>query len=198
MSVVCVEFLSYFEAGGAVTSGIVSVFTVCNFCAELEKSQDEQDQYSRRENIEIHGIPEIQDERTDDITLAVLQPIYPGITINDIQVTHRIGKQQQDRRRHRPIIVRFVNRRIRDKVYKDRKRMKHTTTDKLGYETKNNIYINENLTSRKRNLMKKANDRRKTLNYKFLWTQNGNIYTRKDQSSMSVVIRNEADLPKIV
>ncbi|XP_077989391.1 monocarboxylate transporter 12-like [Glandiceps talaboti] len=33
MSVVYVEFLGYFEGGGAVTSGIVSVFTAANFCA---------------------------------------------------------------------------------------------------------------------------------------------------------------------
>ncbi|XP_077989318.1 monocarboxylate transporter 12-like [Glandiceps talaboti] len=33
MSVVYVEFLGYFKAGGAVTSGIISVFTAANFCA---------------------------------------------------------------------------------------------------------------------------------------------------------------------
>ena len=167
---------------------------------ELEKKQ-----YSRRENLELHGIPEIPDENTDNV---VMKRIDEDITAGDIEVTHRVGRQDiqaqasngtgQRRTRPRPIIVRFTRRQKRDKIYKDRKNIKNTTTDMLGYTVKNNIFVNENLTTYRRNLLRQSNEKRKALRYKFLWSYNGTIYVKKDQGMRSIIIRNERDLMKIV
>ncbi|XP_077989956.1 uncharacterized protein LOC144444419 [Glandiceps talaboti] len=167
--------------------------------AEVERGLEEQNQYSRRENLEIQGIPETTEENTDDIIVAVLQRVADDITPEDIEVTHRIGRKDNRERnpRPRPIIVKFSSRRKRDKVYKQRKNIRNTTTDMIGYRSKNNIYINENLTPLKRNLLKEVNDKRKKSGYKFLWTHNGNIYVKKEQGTASVFIRNEDDLLKI-
>ncbi|XP_077983091.1 uncharacterized protein LOC144437932 [Glandiceps talaboti] len=174
--------------------------------ADLEKALEDQNQYSRRENIEIHGIPETNEanENTDATVIRVLQKIDPGITPNNIEVTHRIGRKFTERDpstpkpRPRPIIVKFSGRKIRDSVYKNKKKIINTTTDTLGYTEKNRIYINENLTPTARKLLKSANEKRKALNYKYLWTRNGFIYVKKFDATTVINIRNEHDLIKIV
>ncbi|XP_077977115.1 uncharacterized protein LOC144432723 [Glandiceps talaboti] len=172
----------------------------------LEKASDDQNQYSRRENLEIHGIPECQGqaENTDNIALQVIKMISPDITTDHLEVTHRIGRTTHHdgnvRGKHqpRPIIVKFSGRKIRDQVFNNKKKMKNVTTRDLGYTERNLIFINENLTPKMRNLLKLVNNKRKTESYRYLWTRNGHIHVKKSDTSNVVTIRNESDLVKIV
>lgn len=50
------------------------------------------EQYSRRECIEISGIPEVKDENTDNIVIKVGSLIGLDLTKNDISVSHRLPK----------------------------------------------------------------------------------------------------------
>ncbi|XP_077990997.1 uncharacterized protein LOC144453647 [Glandiceps talaboti] len=171
-----------------------------NRITTLEIDANQQNQYSRRNNLEISGIPERENENTDDITLSVLRNINPGISIDDIDVTHRIGKVQSPTlphtARHRPIIVAFTNRRSRNAIYDQRRKIKDISTENLGYSTKNNIYINENLCPAARQLQGKVNNARKKSGYRYLWTHNGRIYIKRDQQARSITISNEADIAK--
>ncbi|XP_070539492.1 uncharacterized protein [Ptychodera flava] len=120
--------------------------------SNLESSYDDLDQYIRRENIEIRGIPELPNENTDSISLKVVQLIAKDVTGADIDVSHRIKKRQppgneRTNTRFPPsIIVRFTSRKVRDSVYKQRKNLSWFKTSDLGYEVENDIFTNDNLT----------------------------------------------------
>ena len=47
-------------------------------------------------------------------------------------------------------------------------------------------------------LLGKVNQIRKSKQYKFLWTRNGNIYVRKNENTNVISITRNSDLVKIV
>ena len=60
------------------------------------------------------------------------------------------------------------------------------------------IYLNENLPQNLKILLGKVNQIRKSKQYKFLWTRNGNIYVRKNENTNVISITRNSDLVKIV
>ena len=59
----------------------------------LESTADAVEQYSRRNNLRITGIPKSLGEDTDTHVLELTRAIDEGITLSDIDCSHRVGKQ---------------------------------------------------------------------------------------------------------
>ena len=73
----------------------------------LEKESDDQEQYSRRNCILVHGLEENKEEITDDLVASFIKDkMNIDLSVNDIDRSHRMGEQSP--RKKRPIIVRFV------------------------------------------------------------------------------------------
>ncbi|CAB4023272.1 Hypothetical predicted protein [Paramuricea clavata] len=72
----------------------------------LKNENDNLEQYTRRCNIRIYGIPEAPTESTDDIVISFLQKEL-GVTISEVDISrsHRVGKKTNIAR---PIIIRFT------------------------------------------------------------------------------------------
>ena len=51
-----------------------------------------------------------------------------GITIHDIDRTHRLGKRKLDNNVPRPIIVKFARYNVRDRIFKTKKKLKGKMT----------------------------------------------------------------------
>ena len=61
----------------------------------ITAEKDRQEQYSRRNCLLIHGIPENKNENTDVLAMEVINTkVNIKITENDIDRTHRIGNQK--------------------------------------------------------------------------------------------------------
>ena len=73
---------------------------------------------------------------------------------SDISVSHRLGTSYQSQ--PKSIIVKFIRREKRDKMYLAKNKLKDTGTKDLGYTRFNNskILIAESLTSKRRDLFK--------------------------------------------
>ena len=73
-------------------------------------TQDKQDQYSRRENIRILGIREVEGESEDSLIAAVeeMAGVLDVQLIAPISTAHRAGRRGQ---KDRPVLVRFTARR---------------------------------------------------------------------------------------
>lgn len=56
------------------------------------------------------------------------------------------------------------------------------------------IYLSESLTNKDRKLFAMARETRKTLDYKYCWTNNGRIFLKKVDGAMRIEIKSEADL----
>ena len=167
---------------------------------EIEKN-DALNQYGRRENLELHGIPVQKNENTDEIVISMMKHINIDLKASDISISHRLHSKFNQKERtsedksHPPIIVKFVRRQIRNQIYNKRTHLRKVQN--FGVAGMTDLFINENLTPKIKQLFGKANHLRKERGYKFIWTNNGMIYVRKNEKAQSLQITNEENLQKI-
>ena len=96
--------------------------------------------YSRRENLRFMNIPEQEHENCTDTVYDIVEN---GLNINTQNIyfhaVHRVGKPRspEDSHHHpRPIIARFLCREDRDRVFKAKGRLRHSTDYPDAYITK--------------------------------------------------------------
>ena len=115
------------------------------------------EQYGRRNNIEITGIPEsvenekleetvvevlnkinlnvsnnnIENEKLEETVVEVLNKINLNVSNNNIEACQRLGKQKN---KPRKTIIRFVNRKFAKKALLNRKGLKHAVASALLFE----------------------------------------------------------------
>ncbi|KAK5642794.1 hypothetical protein RI129_008961 [Pyrocoelia pectoralis] len=162
----------------------------------LKMQLDSVDQYNRRNTIEIHGIPCLKHEDVRDLILQVGNALGVTIERNCIDACHRLGLQKL----HHPppgIICKFLQRHLKEEMIHRRKVKRNLTTLDIGMTSGAPIYINESLTPFRRQLLAKARAFKKVENYKFLWTRNGNIYMRRNESASILELKSDDDINAI-
>ena len=92
---------------------------------------DDLEQYGRRQNLEIVGIPVQKDENTNAIVQEVAKLFKVTITASDISTSHRL--QTKNELNPPPIIVRFVSRDIpvRNKLFSNRRNARNADFSQL-------------------------------------------------------------------
>ena len=188
------------------------VLRLSNAIKQHSETMSNIEQCSWRDCIEISGIPEEPGEDTNELTIKVGSLMGLNIDKNDISVSHRLptkGQLQSCSSRLRPragavsnavsqhprIIVKFVRRDIKDVFYSGRRHSKDKTTRDIGLSRSSvNQYISESLTPRNRTLFNECLKFKKEHNYKYIWTQNGRIYLRRNGEKPSNVISCNQDL----
>ena len=93
-------------------------------------------QYSRRENVRLHGVPETADENTNDVVIAIASDMGVRINEHDICVSHRLQKSRS--MQERPIIVRFVRRDTKIEIMRKKKTLR-------TIDSHRNTFINDDL-----------------------------------------------------
>ena len=134
----------------------------------LEKKLNNLDQYGRRENIEISGIPNnVPNDILEEEVLKILRKIgLVNISSYDIVGCHRLGSR--DRFGTRNVIVRFVNRKDATFSLKARKHL-HKCSE-LGYH---HLRVAENLCPAYRSIYDKLSVEKDKGNIKEFWSYNG-------------------------
>ena len=121
-------------------------------------------------NLEIHGIPEEEDEDVGQIFLQVATKIDADVREEDIDICHRLNKKEG---KPRPIIVKFNNYDAKYELYSKRLRLRKLDfMDSLGTER---VSVNENLTSRRSLLfskVRKKGERQWQLDHPDKWRKN--------------------------
>lgn len=162
----------------------------------LEDAAEEADQYSRRTCLLISGMPEEQDENTDELMCTLARAIDVDIIPRDIDRTHRLGKPSTEaapRTKPRNIVVKFATYNMRRAFYK----AKSLTKDR-GYR---GVFINEHLTKSRSKLLYEARRRVKSNQLKSAWSSDGNILTRTTDAEGRDRVRKISsvnDLPEYV
>ena len=139
----------------------------------------ELEQYDRRQNLIFEGVPQFQNENVTEIILSLASKLDVNLTANDISIEHRLpvkgprlnSESNVTNRRHPGIIVRFISRQKRNEMYLNR--MKSKDISDFPVQGMNKLYVNENLTQRRKRLFWLAKQKAKELDYKFIWTSNG-------------------------
>ncbi|XP_078343631.1 uncharacterized protein LOC144629287 [Oculina patagonica] len=160
--------------------------------AELEAKYDDIEQYSRKFNLEIHGIPEQEDEDILNTVLDLAEVLKVELQEEDIDICHRLYKGAD---KARPIIVKFSNYTSKYEMYSARLGLRNLDlAPKFGAEK---IFINENLTKRRAALYSKVRKKIKNLPQGKSWTTDGKIFAKPTATGRRIRINSEDDLIKI-
>ena len=75
---------------------------------------------------------------------------------------------------------------------------KRVTHQSLGFHTTGKVYLHESLTKAQNQLFFATKDKVAECGYKYIWTQDQQIYVRATDKSKRISIDRDSDLAKIV
>ncbi|KAH9371806.1 hypothetical protein HPB48_001405 [Haemaphysalis longicornis] len=162
--------------------------------SQLEDRVTTSEQYSRNRNLEIKGVPLTEDENICEIVRQIGNALEVLIEEGESEVCHRVPVKNPSAPPN--IVVQFNSRTKRDAVLKKAKKMRVSTED-LGFTPTSPLYINEHRCPALKQLLGIAIARKKAKGWRSVWSCDGKILARKEESSPIVRIRNAQDVEKI-
>ncbi|XP_075225358.1 uncharacterized protein LOC142326646 [Lycorma delicatula] len=147
------------------------------------------EQYSRNRNIEVHGIPYKNSENLE----FIIQKIF-----NRVDVTLQKGEYTAYRLPvrtdgSRAILLQFDNRKIRDEILRNSKRLKLKLKDLDKSFPNSPLYIGENLNSYNKKLFYDIKMLNKQKGYQYVWFANSRLLVKKNNSSKPIWIKSITD-----
>lgn len=165
---------------------------------QSEYDKDSLEQYSRRNSVRISGVPESEQENTDEIILKIARDLGVELEKSEIDRSHRVGRHltqgpiigrtAKASRRHRDILVKFATYNARQRLFSKRKELRDSMTTK-------NVFINEDLTKPRSKLLFDARSLVRGNCLKAAYSSDGRIFIR-DKSDRRHLILNDSDLLK--
>ena len=161
---------------------------------QLWDNFDNLEQYTRKNSIEIQGIPEDAYSSKEDVVIKVAEALNITVEPEDIEICHKL-------RRGKGIIAKFVSHKTKSSLYKKRTQLKNVKIKDLfpGYPstTQRGIFINENLTTYRRRLLEEANRRRRDGTLLSVWTMDGKMFVKTSPDGRPIRIFSEVDLDNL-
>ena len=157
----------------------------------IDGAIDEVQQYSRRDCLEITGIPILPEENPKQLIKEIGTLIDVNVEDANLAAAHRLPDTKNVKHR---LIVKFVHRDKREEMYKKRRNLIGKNVSNLpsvqaamglAATSNNKIHINESLTGYRKQLFGRINDFKRKNNYKYLWTANGKIMLKAHDSSQT-------------
>lgn len=90
------------------------------------------------------------------------------------------------------------NRYLRDDFITAAKKYKALSTSDLGLNGNTKIFVNDHLTVENKQLLNKAKLLAREKDFAYVWVKNCVIFTKKNVTSPTHVIKSEKDLKKII
>ena len=180
----------------------VEVRKTTNELNHLKEEFNNLEQYSRRDCLEIRGVPVQRDEDTNALVVDIGRRMGVEVKEDDISTSHRLPIMNRGREassRTPSIIVKFVCRDVRDKFFKAKKQLFGVSSRDLGFSrvAEQKIFIAESLTQRNKKLFADCLKAKYDLNFKYIWTSSGKILLRKNDNSPARLISCDRDLVKL-
>lgn len=154
------------------------------------------EQYSRRTNIEISGIPETPKENIIQIVKDVGSAM--GVTLEEGQVTaaHRVPSYKRDR--IPSLVVQFQSKVTRDAwIYKYKEKKTLTAKDVNPAYPLHRVYVNEHLSPENKAFLSNLKKKCKDLGYKYAWCKDGRFFVRKTEGVSCQRINSCVDIDEL-
>ncbi|XP_057305224.1 uncharacterized protein LOC130642151 [Hydractinia symbiolongicarpus] len=127
----------------AISQNVTSL--LCKRVRELEKKCGMSEQYSRRECLELVGIPEsVSHDLLEDKVLDIFSSINVNIQSVNVKACHRIKLGRT--------IVKLSRRKDVQSILSNKKKLKDIDSTKFGFDGGTKLYINESLCGMYRGL----------------------------------------------
>ena len=168
---------------------------------QLENTDDELEQYSRRNSLRIFGLPENEVGGEDPTVVALklfnetmeLEKAGCPVSPAEIDRAHRVGPKTPGS--ERPMLVKFTQYRPRARVFKAKSKLRTSTAGPTTGTTRR-IFVNEDLTKVRVKLLYQARKAKKEKKIKDCWTHDGQVLIKNNANKVTP-IRNNVDLLKI-
>ena len=159
-------------------------------CEQLWENLDHLEQYSRKNSLEIHGVPQDAYTSTEHVVIKVAEALNITVEPEEIEISHKISQG-------RSILVKFCSHKTKAKIYKERTKLRHVKIAGYPSTARHRIFVNENLTAFRRSLIEAANKRRKDGSLYSVWSLDGKVYVKSTPEGSPVRILTEEDLNDI-
>jgi len=157
---------------------------------QLERRCSQLEQYSRRECLEIRGVPSTV---LHEDLVGFLLPIFKKLDVdltekeNAVQACHRLHSKTDD------VIIKFSQREDRNSIIRNRKMLKEMDLSECGLEGDGKIFINENLCPSYKRLVGIANKLYKNDVISSFWTINGVLRIKFNERDPFIIITHIED-----
>lgn len=162
---------------------------------EMQKNIDQLEQYGRRNTVEIHGVPDIENEEVTRTVCKVFKALDLNTRPEDIDACHRLKKRPG---KPTGIIVKLVRRFDAESVLQAA-RQKRLTTQALGYAERRPVYVNVSLSRVRSVLLGRARAVVREGKLAAAWVDRvGRVKIKKSDGMAPIEITSIFDLEKIV
>jgi Baculovirus FP protein len=165
---------------------------------ELELTVDDLEKFKHSKAIEIKGIPALNNEDVSKTVGVVAKSIDCGVQSSDFDNYFRVGRSDT-------IIVSFTSKlKQREFLFaaKKKKLKLEALRESLGLNEDDrhhdNIFINESVSKKSKLLLKLGRDLKREKKIHWIGTESGNVVCRLSFGGSKHVIKEKADLDKIV
>lgn len=150
---------------------------------------------SNERKLEIHGVPYKKDENLSEVIMKIGDSIESKIKEEDIEGIYRIPPNKNSKNpNNTPIVVSFIKKKDKERFLSMR-RKRSIFSNEIGLtEVRSQIFVNEFLTRKTKNLLWKTKQIKSEKKFKFLWIKNGTILLRKNENSETIRITSEENL----
>ena len=165
---------------------------------ELFMKVNQMDNFLRRQNVEIQGVPVTENEDLEKIVTNVLKIVDPRLERKELVSFRRMkptGMAEDRKKAFNPILVKFRSFEQKVKIMKEKKKLANANFNSIGQNVER-VFINENLTPFSRDLLYHTRRFQKANGWKFSWSSGGVVLMREQENSKAVVIRCLKDLEK--
>lgn len=158
---------------------------------QLRERVSELEQFSRRSNIEIQGVPQDNQENINEVVVSVAKAVGSSLATSDIDKAHRVASFGGRKGCPKNIIVSLRSHTASGEfltAYKKAaatfKRANPGPFKGLSFENlASNLFVNEHLTPGNKLLLKQAKAWCRQCDYKYCWIQYGVVKVRKQDNS---------------
>ena len=151
---------------------------------ELYNLQDHLEQYTRKNSLEFHGVPESAYTSTEEAVIKIANAVEVPVVAEDIEISHKLNT-----RGSKVIIAKFINHKVKSSLYRARVKLKNASATQS-----NRIFINENLTSYRRRIMSPANEKHRDGELLSVWSLDGSIFVKTSPEGRPIKISELEDL----
>jgi len=147
---------------------------------ELRERVRSLEQYTRKNNIEISGIPVTPAESVMDIVRDVGKALGVEVPLNQVNAAHRIPSFKKDR--IPSLVVQFQCRSWRDTLIAKFREKKSLSAREVNASYQNSkVYVNEHLSPENKLFLSKLKEKCREIGYAYAWFREGKFFVRKAQ-----------------
>ena len=144
-------------------------------------------QYSRRQRLEITGIPSAgNDSDLEDVACRIVNKVGVAITDTDIEDCQRVGNTGQT-------TVKFARRKVSKQILSIKKDLSKITMENVPLTGGNKIYINQSLCLYYRMLWSKRKLLHRMGKIFAYYLSNGNVKTKIQENSRPLTVSHTSD-----